>query len=45
MKKKSKQNKALREGMPETVSMPEPVLLKFALELQAESLRSISACK
>jgi hypothetical protein len=37
MKEKSKQDKALREGMPKTASMLELVLLKFALELQAES--------
>jgi hypothetical protein len=38
MKKRSKQDEALRKGMPKTVSRPEPVLPKFALELQAESL-------
>jgi len=38
MKEKSKQDKALRKSMPETVSMLGWVLLKFALELQAESI-------
>jgi hypothetical protein len=37
MKEKSKQDEARRKGVPKTESRPEPVLLKFALELQAES--------
>jgi len=37
MKEKSKHDKARRKGMSETESMPAPVLLKFAPELQAES--------